>query len=167
MLDRQFIKQHGLKSIAVDFTALEKSFSKYVLPSFCVIFFVIKFPELTPLEIVMMPVLFAIGIFSFIKLSKNHADEVWETIDGFIIVIGQKYEKILFSDLEQVKYHTNWFLDNKNPIVTFYFKKPNQFGKKVYFVTWEDACRFKTAWTKNPVTESYINNLREKIKENT
>ncbi|STZ63691.1 Uncharacterised protein [Moraxella lacunata] len=164
MLDRQFIKQHGLKSIAVDCTALDKSLSKYVLPLFFGIFFVMKFQELTPSEVVTMLVLFAIGIFYFITLSKNHADEVWETIDGFIIVIGQKYEKILFSDLEQVKYHTNWFLDNKNPIVTFYFKKPNQFGKKVYFVTWEDASNFKTAWTKNPVTESYIHSLQEKIK---
>lgn len=169
MLDRQLLRQRGAKNIAVDSTALSKSLSIYLMPIIFCIFLAIGWYK-GDIGFIVLNVVFLIGnLYWHFQIDKHHADEVWETPDGFIIIIDNDYEEIRFCDIKKVEYKFRYLIDNRNYIVEFYFKQPNQFGDKIFFVTWEDACNYNQESQifriKNQATTDYINRLQDKIKQ--
>ncbi len=169
MLDRQLLRQRGAKNIAVDSTALSKSLSIYLMPIIFCIFLAIGWYKGDIGFIVFLIIVMIGNLYWYFQIRNHHADEVWETPDGFIIIINNDYEEIRFCDIKKVEYKFRYLIDNKNYIVEFYFKQPNKFGDKIFFVTWEDACNYNQESQifriKNQATLDYINRLQEKIKQ--
>lgn len=142
MLDRSLLRQHGAKSIAVDSTALSKSFAIYLMPIMLCVILTIGWYH-GDFASVFWVILALAGIaYGYFYTHNHHADEVWETPEGFVIIIGEKYQEVRFADIDRVEYKFRYWLDSQNYIVEFHFCKPNQFGNKIFFVTWEDACNY-------------------------
>ncbi|VEG13722.1 Uncharacterised protein [Moraxella cuniculi] len=169
MPDRQFLRQRGAKNIAVDFTALSEPLSIYLMSIIFCMFLAIGWYKGDIGFIILSVIIFISNLYWRFQINKHHADEVWETPDGFIIIINNDYEEIRFCDIKKVEYKFRYLIDSRNYIVEFYFKQPNKFGRKIFFVTWEDACNYNQESQifriKNQATTDYIHHLQEKIKQ--
>lgn len=101
MLDRQFLRQRGAKSIAVDSTALSKPLSIYLMSIIFCMFLAIGWYKGDIGFIILSVIIFIGNLYWRFQINKHHADEVWETPDGFIIIINNDYEEIRFCDIKK------------------------------------------------------------------